>query len=408
MTRPLALVLLVAVLARLAAWGVATAQTAALDADGHPVRPFVVDGDAAGYWDLAGDLAAGREYAVHEPPRRVMRTPGLPAVLAVSRLVAPDSTHTARGWLAALSMLGPWLVYQLGRELAGEQTGLIAAALVAVSPLTVAFAPLVLSESLFGIALTAQMLSLARLRAGCWRWAIAAGLAGAAACYLRPAWCPAMAAIPVGWAATHRTRSGLGQAAVIAFTFAVCWMPWVVRNHQVVGQPVLTTLWTGPTLYDSVGPQADGRSDMTFFDADADERRVMSEAAVNDWYTRRSLDAITADPGRLVRLAVVKQARFWQLAPSADEAGPRWLQLPIGLWTAAVLLLAVAGWIASDWSTRLLAAGPVLALAAVHLMFVASLRYRVPCELPLAVLTAIGGQHVWGRVRRRGRSVDVN
>ena len=408
MARPLVWILLVAVLARLAAWGVATTQTAAVDANGRPARPFVVDGDAAGYWDLAGDLAAGRAYAVHEPPRRVMRTPGLPAVLAVSRLVAPDSTHAARGWLAALSMLGPWLVFLLGRELADERTGLVAAALVAVSPLIVAFSPLVLSESLFGIALTAQMLALARVRRGRWRWAIAAGVAGAAACYLRPAWCPAMAAIPIVWTLTHRTRTGLVQAVVIAAAFAVCWLPWIVRNHQTVGQPVLTTLWTGPTLYDSVGPQADGTSDMTFFDAEADQRRPLSEVAVNDWYTRRSLDAIAADPMRLASLAVAKQARFWQLAPTADEAGPRWLRWPIGLWTAAFLLLAAIGLVATGWPTRLLAAGPIIALAAVHLVFVASLRYRVPCELPLAVLAAIGGQRVWEWMRSRRQSVDAS
>ena len=48
--------------------------------------------------------------------------------------------------------------------------------------------------------------------------------------------------------------------------FLVGFAPWPLRNRAVLGEPVLTTTWGGPTLYDSLGPQATGESDMRFFE----------------------------------------------------------------------------------------------------------------------------------------------
>ena len=388
MSRSLALILLVAAIARAAAWGVAEMRT---DAS----RPFVVAGDAEGYWDLAGDLAAGREYAVHQPPRQVMRTPGLPVAIAASRLVFGDSIAAARGGLAALSLLSPLGVYWLGRLRGDARLATLAGLFAAISPLVVAFSPLLLSESLFGVAIVWQMVAWAwLLDATTTRTRIAAVAAiaatGAAACYLRPAWTPAMAAMPFVWIALRRTKRSAIEAAGMATAFLLLWSPWIARNVAVVGHPVLTTLWTGPTLFDSVGPQADGTSDMTFFDDDAAVRRTLTEAEVNAWYTERSVEAIADDPLRLVPLAAAKQRRFWALAPTADEAGPAWLRLPIAAWTLAFFAACLFGLKRVDRATAVLAAGPVLALAAIHLVFVASLRYRVPCELPLCVLAAAG------------------
>ena len=47
-------------------------------------RTYLIPGDADGYWQLAEDISAGREYSVYTPPRRVLRTPGFPAILAAS------------------------------------------------------------------------------------------------------------------------------------------------------------------------------------------------------------------------------------------------------------------------------------------------------------------------------------
>ncbi|MEO1978940.1 MAG: hypothetical protein ABGZ24_00305, partial [Fuerstiella sp.] len=45
-------------------------------------RPFLIDGDAIGYWELAEKIAAGEDYVVYD--RHVLRMPGFPLLLAAS------------------------------------------------------------------------------------------------------------------------------------------------------------------------------------------------------------------------------------------------------------------------------------------------------------------------------------
>lgn len=68
--------------------------------------------------------------------------------------------------------------------------------------------------------------------------------------------------------------------------------------------------------------------------------------------------------------------------------------------------LATRGW----WLTRqqpwawLLPLGPILYFAAIHAVFVGSLRYRLPAEYPLCVLAAVGLNDWFGR--QRGKKTD--
>ena len=50
--------------------------------------------------------------------------------------------------------------------------------------------------------------------------------------------------------------------------------------------------------------------------------------------------------------------------------------------------------------------GPVLGFAGVCLVFVGSVRYRLPGEFPLAVAAAVGGLDLWDRRSPAGRTGD--
>jgi 4-amino-4-deoxy-L-arabinose transferase-like glycosyltransferase len=168
-----------------------------------------------GYWLLAGQIAAGRDYAVYEPPRRILRMPGLPVLLAGGRLAFGDQLLLTRCLLAVLGAVGCGCVYWLGRELAGHEVGLIAAAATAVSPALIAFSPLLLSESTFATAMTASLIPLAMLlkvrgEESPRLWVSAsAGLLCAIATFLRPTWLPAVllaAVLTVAWGRFRRAR----------------------------------------------------------------------------------------------------------------------------------------------------------------------------------------------------------
>jgi 4-amino-4-deoxy-L-arabinose transferase-like glycosyltransferase len=386
-------VLAVALAARLAAAVVVERVVSA-----QPGRLCLIEGDAEGYWLLAGRIVNGQEYSVYDPPRRILRMPGLPVLLAGGRLVFGDRLFPTRCVLAVLGAVGCGCVYWLGCELAGHEVGLIAAAATAVSPALIAFSPLLLSESTFATAMTASLIPMAMLLKnrgeGTPRLlvSISAGVLCAIATFLRPTWLPAaiLAAGLVVVGGRFR-RSRWIEAAALLAAFAVAYLPWVVRNHAVSGHWVVTTLWVGPSLYDGLNPGATGDSDMTFFDRENLLGR-MSEYEMDQEYRRRAWAFAADNPGRAVQLALIKAGRYWSLLPNADQFAQPAIRWGLLAATLPLYLLSIVGLMARWRDARLwlLTLGPAVFFSAVHMLFVGSIRYRLPAEMPLWILAAVG------------------
>ncbi len=366
-------------------------------------RSFFVEGDANGYWELAHNIAAGRDYAIHQPPRRVLRVPGFPLLLAASIRLFGDSIHAARILLAGIGAACCVLTWMLGRQLVGSRTGTVAAAVMAVHPFQVAGSVLILSETWFTFWMLAGLLALARLTArsssagpaDCRRTLMSAAAAGmllAAAVLVRPGFLPWLlpAEVAVLMFLKGSWRIRLTAAGVLFLGFSAAMFPWALRNHQVTGHWVVTSLWSGPSLYDGLNPEADGSSDMTFFDRD-NVMESLSEYEMNAHYQRRALEFLLQHPARAAWLAVAKARRFLQPVPATIGAG--WaVQAVCAVIYGIFFWFCWRGWRFGGLglSGVLITAGPFVLFLAVHMVFVGSLRYRLPAEFPLAVAAAAG------------------
>jgi 4-amino-4-deoxy-L-arabinose transferase-like glycosyltransferase len=297
------------------------------------------------------------------------------------------------------------LVYWLGRELVSGEAGLAAAALAAVSPVFIGFSTLILSETLFAATLVASLIPLARLfrrhmaggatedasvrGAGL---AVVAGLLIGAACYVRPSWllaAPLYAGLLVlvsGW-----KRRAIVHGALIVAATVLSLLPWGIRNQRVTGHFVLTTLWSGPSLYDGLHPGATGESDMTFFDRD-NLLSKMSEYDVNKHYSNDAWRFVRENPGRAFDLALIKLGRFWKPWPSAPQFEQGWAKGVVAAWFVALMVLSLIGIarLRDNWPALIICVSPILYFSALHMVFVSSLRYRLPAEYPLLVPAAAG------------------
>lgn len=382
----------------------AVAVQARLDAD--PNRTFLIEGDAAGYWILGQRMAAGKSYELYQPSRRVMRMPGFPALLAAGiRLFGPELS-SIRWMLTVVGTAACYLVFLLTRELTDWQTGLVAAGLAAVAPSLVGFTPLILSETLFGVMLLVSLYSMARLlghtksRSSLQTRSLWAGLTGllvGGAVLVRPSWllvAPGLAVLY--WACLDRTRSGLMLSGILIAGLVVALLPWTIRNHRVTGHLIPTTLWVGPSLYDGLNPQASGDSDMQFIERDGIYQR-MSEYEADRFYRAAAWDFAIANPVRAIQLAGMKLARYWSPWPNAAQFRGGWMAVPLTLFFIGMTVTVVVGL----WQSRsdpwlcLLSLGPVLYFSMIHMIFVGSIRYRLPAEYPLLVLAAVGVRHLW-------------
>jgi hypothetical protein len=266
---------------------------------------------------------------------------------------------------------------------------------------------LVLSEALFLPLMLAALWGQAVLwpaagvappgRSTGWAVAVATGAAAGAAVLVRPSWALFPPAMLLAWivAGGRGRRGGAARGAVLVALGAVLVMaPWWVRNARVFGRFVPTAMWVGASLYDGLNPRATGASDMEFLSAPdiwpLDEEA--QDAALRD----RAWAFVREQPGRAARLAVVKVARFWSPWPNAEDLAAPGLTVLFALYTLPIYGLMVLG----AWDRRhdvralVLLAGPLLYFSALHMVFVSSVRYRIPGIPPALVLAAIGLERV--------------
>lgn len=370
----------------------------------------LIAGDADGYWQLAGKIVRGENFEIYQPPRQVMRMPGFPVLLAIPQTLFGDNVLAVRIWLAMIGTSACWFTYLLGKDLCNATVGLWAAAITAVSPVLALFSVLLLSETPFAAAMTASLVALVRLHRTLklpapqpvWWWAGASGLLIAVATYIRPTW---LLVAPMAAVLMLLVRRGspdpaerraefwrrISAAAILCLVCYAALLPWGYRNWKVTGHWTVTTFWVGPSLYDGLNPQANGDSEMTFFDEENLLGR-MSEYEMDREYRRRAWDYARQNPGRALQLMGIKLARYAAIWPNAAQFQQPWMQAVVAASFSMILFPALYGtWcLRQRWDVLIAAWGPILYFAAIHMLFVGSIRYRLPAEYALAVLSGVG------------------
>lgn len=382
-------------------------------------RDFVIEGDANGYWELAGKIAAGETYSIYDPPRYVLRMPGYPTFLAFSMLLFGESHFAARLLSAVVGTIACGLVYSVSRSFFGETTSLLATTWAALSPTLAGFSVLLLSETLFAVALLLSLLALIHWqrislrqrsnqpqvskndpRSNPYLWAVLTGTAIAAACYVRPSWilaAPCFIGVAF-WMNRQQWKPTILASGCLLLAIVVTLLPWTIRNYSVTGHVVATTLWMGPSLYDGLNPDATGDSDMTFFEVD-NVMQTMSEYEMNRHYRDKAFAFAMNDPLRTFELSVIKQWRYWNPLPNAEQFRNWPTMLLLAPLTLLMYLAAIYGIWRTGWNPMLLIVVifPILYFAGLHSLFVSSLRYRLPAEYALLPLAAFGLLELIGR-----------
>jgi 4-amino-4-deoxy-L-arabinose transferase-like glycosyltransferase len=372
--------------------------------DTKPNRTFLIEGDAIGYWEMGRKIAQGSPDALSTLPnnRDVLRMPGFPAVLGLSITVAGESFLFARILLAAVGTVACGLVYWLGKELFDETIGLMAAGIAAILPTFVGFSVVILSETLFAATLLAGLVFMAKLtktgfatetRQKGIRLSLTVGLMMAAACYVRPSWLLAGPFFGLIYLADadNKKQAALRSGLILTALFLAL-LPWAYRNYQITDHWIFTTLWAGPSLYDGLNPSATGESDMEFIKTDRLYAKGKSEYEIDQHYRKKAWQFVVENPGRTAELAWIKLLRFWKPWPNAEQFQNLGYCLGVAVFFIPMVMFAIFGlWTHSNqlW-VCLLTAGPILYFTLIHMIFVGSLRYRLPAEYPLCVLSAVG------------------
>jgi 4-amino-4-deoxy-L-arabinose transferase-like glycosyltransferase len=364
-------------------------------------------GDSESYWVLGRATSEGGPYQYGTD--KVFRTPGYPVLLApIFWLGGPEPPVIwARVQTAVFGTLSVVCLLALAQLLFDEPTALVSACVAAVFPGAVVTSALVLTEAPFTpLMLLHLVLWITAWRAKtygrAWILGVLAGLIAGVATLVRPSWLlftPFALAIALVLGRRRIRHLGIGMAMILGLSLAMS--PWWIRNWRVTGRFVPTTLQLGASLYDGLNPQADGSSDMAFVSSFVEaERRDPAGAggAPTDCFEYRldrrmraaAMTWARQNPGRVARLAAVKFVRMWNVWPNEPSLSTWPARVVVLLSYLPVLVLAMIGAIKTigrGWPYALCWL-PAVYFTLLHVIFVASIRYRQPAMLPLIVLAA--------------------
>jgi len=318
------------------------------------------------------------------------RTPVYPLILAACFAVFGKSFLVVRILQALVGALTCIVVYGVaGKIFKDPKVPPIAAAATAVYPFFVFFTGLLLTETLFIAALLGIVYLLLCLRdRHSWMLIGAVGLLLGLTVLLRPSLLLFIPFVIPFWLAVNKDKvrafaAILGVCACALLALA----PWIVRNAIVLRRFVPTTLTVGRSLYEAVGPQADGGPAMDKI-VDPPEAQGLGEYKRDKLFRQLSWEAVCRDPVHFLNLAWTKLLRFWSLIPNYHAYQQPFYVLVSLASFVPVLLLSVYSFFKNRASSRtlLLVLSPVIYFSLLHMVFVGSVRYRIPVTPFLIVL----------------------
>lgn len=379
-------------------------------------------GDSHSYWTLAEQLAAGKPYQYGSENAKVFRAPLYPIMLAPLAAVfeTAQAVWIARVVGCLLGTLAVGLIMLVAKQLAGPCAALGCGFLAAIHPAAIGMSVIVLSEALFMPLMVLNLLLwqaawAAKTRQRLLVLSVTTGVVCGLAVLTRPSWLLFLPfAACCGVVVSGNVRRHVGIVTVTFLAFCVTMLPWWIRNAQVTGHFVPTTLQVGPSLYDGLHAGATGASDegMAFMQNFLAEEIAFENSLVNDLEateapqldtlppleyrlnqraTRAALDWALANPGEVARLSARKFARTWSLWPDGGDVSSSSTRIALSVSCLGISLLALLAAVRCirpfSWPAAICVL-PTLYFTLLHMVFVGSVRYREPA---IFVLTALAG-----------------
>jgi 4-amino-4-deoxy-L-arabinose transferase-like glycosyltransferase len=341
------------------------------------------------------------------------RTPGYPALVALCNQ-DPSIVRIVQAILDTSSVLA---VYLVARRWLSVGPSLFAAGVVALNPFLIYFCGLILSETLFTTMLIWGMTLLVlrqrasdadpvALASAGWRESLRSlrlWVGGVALLALSVLVRPSAIVLPVllsvtaafvnRWGRQPYDSRWIPPVATLALGLTIlALLPWAWRNDRVLGSWIWTTTNSGITLYDGLSPDATGASDQRFV-RDMPQLKSMDEVGRSRYLGRLAWDFAREHPLRAAELAVIKIARTWSPVPLSRDYGGNVRYVVVGLlYTLPFFALAIMGlWSRrAPRSAKVFLVAPAVYFTLVHAVSVGSLRYRIPSDVPMAVMAALG------------------
>ena len=298
-----------------------------------------------------------------------------------------------------LSTVLVWLIYELTDVIfASKRAAVLAAAIAAIYPYFIFYSIVGVTETLFMVLLLAAYVSWYR------NAYIAASVFTVLGILTRPVLEPLAPLLILYFAlAIHglSIKTTARYLAIYAGIYCVLMAPWWLHNYKAYHTFVRLNLGSGVALLSGNSPSnQSGGIDKSLKTTIAPFDEIADPVARDKAMQRAALKYIKEDPGRFVIQAAKRFQRFWSPWPQTEEYSRPLYKLISFCSFVPVVLLALA-FVILYGLTHFRRIAPLLLsivyLNSLHLVFPASLRYRLPIEPFLIILASAGAIHLVDR-----------
>jgi hypothetical protein len=347
------------------------------------------------HWEIATNLA-DRKVMVSDDGRYAARMPAYPLFLLPFAEAGDNGVLWARLAQCALGAAAAAVAFDWARRAAGTRGAWLAGLLVAIDPFGVFFCNLLLTETPFTLVAIAWSACVWRAVFHDGRMRLFAAVLGPLTVMLRPSAAAWLVAVVIGLAVfgwrrrkTVEGRDAATLAGLSVLATVAMFLPWGARNAAILGGPAWLSANGGWTLYDAQGPQADGGSAQEKFVDKLPALAGLGEMEQDEYLRRAAVEQMRSDPQRVLRLAGVKFVRTWNPIPNFEQYRRPAIAAVSAAYTIGVLIAAFGGLVFWRKAAGLLVLAwtPIVVFTLVHMIYVGSVRYRVPL-MPFLAMSA--------------------
>jgi hypothetical protein len=319
-----------------------------------------------------------------------------PRVMPLYPLLYAVSGETGiRIWGLLFSSLSAVLVFLIAREMSKQvKVAVFAGLLFAFYPYFIYFSVTPLTETLFIFLFLIGVLLCLRRRA------LAAGVIWILAILVRPTLdylAPILLIFTALFFQNGNVKTALRLLAAYAVMYALLLTPWWIHNERKYDRFVRLNLGLGITLYAGnvnmaqegflLGPGGENLSV-------PEEAKSLPALEIDRYLTTKTVEFIRAHPDQFAYSLLVKAFRLWKPFPDPGNHGKSKAVFFAGLLSASFLMLGtISYFVRSDIRRNRTAQFMALIFiyfTAVHVLTLASVRYRLPLDSLMTVLAALG------------------
>ncbi len=345
--------------------------------------------------------------------------PLYPGFLAVVQLLFGSSETVAQLAGAVVGTSTVVIVAFIARSLLDMRTSVVAALLVALSPMLIAGDGSLMSEALYVPLVSAAVLFalLAGRHGRWWAW-LGLGISIGLASLTRSEALMLLVLLvaPVLWWSALELRARLLGALVAVAVTGLVIAPWVLRNDSSLGVATISTVSPATAL-------AGANCDATYSGESLgsweyactcpDDRVRLGEVAWTDELRSAALDHMRDNAGRLPVVMAARELRVWGLWDPADlvardveETRSEWFQWVVRVTGVATLLAGAIGlWRLRDRGREVVVVlAPVVMVATTALVSHGNPRFRTVAEPMVLLGVAVLATALWDRLVQSWRT----